>query len=187
MYAVHFKNARFFIFSPFFPFDFGANKRVFKHCTPHIMVSLASFTTSGPILIRIWRQSTTKERQELHISKCDKNLSPNRTSFGQKNQDFRNLHPRKCKIQWFSSLPLKFSTGSLVGSSIRLLYIAIAARVPSEYAKCSLGVCLPRRVIISTRKCSERGPISIEARIHGESLSRPHQRSSTEFSSHLLS
>ena len=46
-----------------------------------------------------------------------KNLSPNRTTFGQKHQDFRNLHPRKRKIQWFPPLPLKFPTGPLVGSS----------------------------------------------------------------------
>ena len=46
-----------------------------------------------------------------------KHLSPNRTTFGQKDQDFRNLHPRKRKIQWFPPLPLKFPTGPLVGSS----------------------------------------------------------------------
>ena len=50
-----------------------------------------------------------------------KNLSPNQTTFGQNHQDFRNLYPRKCKIQWFPPLPLKFPTGPLVGSSTKTL------------------------------------------------------------------
>ena len=66
------------VFSFFHPFslrfiwkqcDFVANKRAFKHCTPPIMVSLASYTDPGPILIPKWVQKTTKERQDLHIPK----------------------------------------------------------------------------------------------------------------------
>ena len=49
--------------------DFGANKRAFKHCTPLIMVSLASSPAPGPILIPKWGQKTTNERQNLHIPK----------------------------------------------------------------------------------------------------------------------
>ena len=74
------KNIYFFwrVFSFFNPFslrfiskqfDFGANKRAFKHCTLPIMVSLASSTPIVPILILKWGQKTTKERQDLHIPK----------------------------------------------------------------------------------------------------------------------
>ena len=49
--------------------DFGAKKTAFKHCTPPIMVSLAYYTTPGPILIPKWDQKTTKEWQDLHIPK----------------------------------------------------------------------------------------------------------------------
>ena len=53
------------------------------------------------------------------ISPCISYGAANRTTFGQKDQDFRNLHPRKHKVQWFPPLPLKFPTGPLVGSSTR--------------------------------------------------------------------
>ena len=73
---IYFFYAYFFIFSPLFSLrfistqsDFGANKRAFKHCTPPIMVSLASSTPIVPILIPKWGQKTTKERQDLHIPK----------------------------------------------------------------------------------------------------------------------
>ena len=40
--------------------------------------------------------------------------------------DLESIHPRKRKIQWFPPLPLKFSTGPLVGSST-ILKITINA------------------------------------------------------------
>ena len=49
--------------------DLAANKRAFKHCTPSMMVSLASSTPVVSILIPKWVQKTTKERQKLHIPK----------------------------------------------------------------------------------------------------------------------
>ena len=80
-FCVHFEKYIFFlrVFFHFFTLfslrfistqsDFGANKRAFKHCTPPIMVSLASYTAPGPILIPKWVQKTTKEKQDLHIPK----------------------------------------------------------------------------------------------------------------------
>ena len=83
--AVHFKKYIFFLralfhFFTFFSLrfistqsDFGANKRALKHCTPPIIVSLASSTAPGPILIPKWVQKTNKERQDLHIPKYSNN------------------------------------------------------------------------------------------------------------------
>ena len=59
-------------FSPFLnstQSEFGRYKDEFKHCTPPVMVSLASSTLSVPILIPKWGQNTTKERQDMHIPK----------------------------------------------------------------------------------------------------------------------
>ena len=79
--AVHFEKYIFF-YEHFFHFFtlfslrfiwtqsvFGANKKAFKHCTPPIMVLLASFTAPGSILIRIWRQNMFIWGQELRIPK----------------------------------------------------------------------------------------------------------------------
>ena len=49
--------------------EFRCYKNEFEHCTPPIMVSLASSTLSVPILVPKWGQNTTKERQDLHIPK----------------------------------------------------------------------------------------------------------------------
>ena len=49
--------------------DFGANKRACKHCTPLIMVSLASSTATGPILVRTLCQNTIMWGQKLHNTK----------------------------------------------------------------------------------------------------------------------
>ena len=57
-------------FPPFFnstQSEFGHYKNEFKHCTPSIMVSLASSTPTVPILIPKWGQNTTTWGQELHI------------------------------------------------------------------------------------------------------------------------
>ena len=65
----------FLFFHPFFPSiysaqpDFGANKRAFRHFTPHIVVLFESSLAPGLILIRTWRQNTTIWWQELHIPK----------------------------------------------------------------------------------------------------------------------
>ena len=65
----------FSFFALFLPFlnstqsEFGRYKIEFKHCTPPIMVSLASSTLTVPILIPEWDQNTPKERQDLHIHK----------------------------------------------------------------------------------------------------------------------
>ena len=71
-----FSKMQFFILCTFFPqflnstqSEFGRYKKEFKHCKPSIIILLASFTLTVPILIRNWGQSTCKEKQDLHIPK----------------------------------------------------------------------------------------------------------------------
>ena len=72
---VFFAKRNFSFFALFCPFlnstqsEFGGYENEFKHCTPSIVVSLAFPILTVPILIRLWRQNTTKEKRDLHIPK----------------------------------------------------------------------------------------------------------------------